>query len=60
MKQNLGGIIKMKVIKYFSCNRPEYWLCQIGKSDWCVGQYLYELLSQKKLTDAVGENAKSV
>lgn len=48
----------MKVIEYFSCDRPEYWLSQIKKCDWGAGQFLYELLSQKKLMDTVGENAK--
>lgn len=48
----------MEVIEYFKCDRQEHWLCQIGKSDWGAGQYLYELLSQKKLNDAVGENSK--
>lgn len=48
----------MEVIEYFKCDRQEHWLRQIGKSDWGAGQYLYELLSEKKLSDAVGENPK--
>lgn len=48
----------MQIIDYFNCERPEYWLSQIKKSDWGAGQYLYELLSENKLKDAVGENAK--
>lgn len=48
----------MQIIDYFKCERPEYWLSQIKKSDWGAGQYLYELLSENKLKDAVGENAK--
>lgn len=48
----------MQVIEYFNCDRPEYWLSQIGKSDWRAGQYLYELLSENKLKNAVGENSK--
>ena len=48
----------MQVIEYFNCDRPEYWLFQIGKSDWRAGQYLYELLSENKLKNAVGENSK--
>lgn len=48
----------MKVIEYFNSERPEHWLCQIGKSDWGAGQYLYDLLSKKKLNDVVGENPK--
>lgn len=48
----------MEVIEYFKFDRQEHWLCQIGKSDWGAGQYLYELLSKKKLNDVVGENPK--
>lgn len=48
----------MQVIEYFSCSQPEYWLCQIKKSDWSAGQYLYQLLSENKFKDAVGENSK--
>ncbi len=48
----------MEVIEYFKCDRQLHWLGQIGKSDWGAGQYLYDLLSEKKLSDAVGENPK--
>ncbi len=48
----------MQVIEYYDCDRPEYWLEQIGKSDWGAGQYLHELLSHKKFNDAVGEHSK--
>lgn len=48
----------MRIIEYFHCDRPEHWLCQIGKSDWDAGQYLYELLRQQKLHDVVGENPR--
>lgn len=48
----------MQVIDFFHCDRPEHWLRQIEKSDWGAGQYLYRLLKENKLKDAVGENAK--
>ena len=48
----------MQVIDYFNCDRPEYWLCQIKKSDWGAGQYLYELLSENKFKNVVGEKSK--
>ena len=48
----------MQIIEYFSCDRPEYWLGQIKKSDWGAGQFLYELLSENKLKDAAGENTR--
>lgn len=48
----------MQVIEYFSCDRPEYWLRQIEKSDWEAGKFLHELLSKKILSDIVGEHPK--
>ena len=48
----------MQVIDYFNCDRPEYWLSQIKKSDWGAGQYLYKLLSENKLKNVVGEKSK--
>lgn len=48
----------MQIIDYFNCSNPEYWLCQIEKSDWSAGQYLYRLLSENNFKNAVGENSK--
>ena len=48
----------MQVIEYFSCDRPEHWLCEIKKSDWSAGQFLYKLLSENKFKNAVGEHSK--
>ncbi len=48
----------MQVIDYFSCDRPEYWLKQIKKSDWGAGQFLYQLLNENRLQSVVGENPK--
>ena len=48
----------MKIIEYFSTDNQEYWLSKIKESDWGAGQYLYELLKNKKLNQLVGENTK--
>ncbi len=48
----------MQVIDYFACDRPEFWLEKIKKSDWGGGQFLYELLNENKLKNAVGEKAR--
>lgn len=48
----------MQVIDYYNCDRQEYWLEQIKKSDWGAGQFLYKLLSENKFKDAVGEKSK--
>lgn len=48
----------MQVIDYYSCDKPEYWLSQIRKSDWGAGQFLYELLSENRFRAVVGENSR--
>lgn len=48
----------MQVIDYYSSGRQEHWLNEIKKSDWSAGQFLYELLSENKFKDAVGEKSK--
>ncbi len=48
----------MQVMDYFACDRPEFWLEKIKKSDWGGGQFLYELLNENKLKNAVGEKAR--
>lgn len=48
----------MKVINYFECDNKEYWLEQIGGSDWGAGKFLYSLLKDGRLWEFVGDNAK--
>ena len=48
----------MEVIHYFSSERQEHWLAEIGKSDWSAGQSLYRLLKNGELQDYVGEKVK--
>ncbi|MGN0279239.1 MAG: hypothetical protein ACI4C4_07780 [Lachnospiraceae bacterium] len=47
----------MKIIEYFTTENKEYWLNEIGKSDWGAGQYLYQLLKENSLKRMVGETA---
>ena len=48
----------MQVIEYFCSDRQEHWLKQIEKSDQGAGKYLFELLSEERFHDIVGENPK--
>lgn len=48
----------LQIIEYFKSERKEHWLCQIGKSDWVAGQYLYQLLSENRLSDIAGKDPK--
>ncbi len=45
----------MKVLNYFDCIDREYWLEEIGKSDWGAGKYLYTLLKENRLREIAGE-----
>ena len=47
----------MKIIEYFTTENKEYWLNEIGKSDWGAGQYLYRLLKENRLKGMFGETA---
>ena len=47
----------MKIIEYFTTDKKEHWLKEIGKSDWGAGQYLYQLLNENRLKEMVGETA---
>lgn len=47
----------MRIIEYFTTENKEYWLNEIGKSDWGAAQYLYQLLSDNRLKSMVGETA---
>lgn len=48
----------MKVIEFFSSDRQEHWLSEIGKSDWKAGQFLYDLLKKGELQNIAGQNVK--
>lgn len=47
----------MRIIEYFTTENKEYWLNEIGKSDWGAGQYLHQLLSENRLKSVLGETA---
>ena len=47
----------MEIIEFFACADADrqYWLKEIGKSDWGAGIYLYELLRDGKLRQLCGQ-----
>lgn len=47
----------MRIIEYFTTEEKEHWLQEIKKSDWGAGQFLYDLLKENRLQEAVGQNA---
>lgn len=48
----------MKVINYFESDKQEQWLESLKACEWGAGKFLYELLSQGKFFEAIGENSK--
>ena len=48
----------MEIINYFDSNNQEHWKEEIKKSDWVAGAFLYELLSENKFKNLVGETSK--
>lgn len=48
----------MNVIDYFESDRRDYWLGEIGKSDWDAGEYLYRLLKDGAFFDFAGEGSR--
>ncbi len=48
----------MRIIDYFSCDDPEYWLSRIQCSDWSAGQVLCGLLRDDRLKELCGEKTR--
>ena len=48
----------MEIIEYFESSEQDCWLREIQKSDWRAGQYLYELLRDRRLKELCGQNTK--
>lgn len=48
----------MEVKELFSIENKDYWIEQIGKSDWSAGQFLHELLSEGRLKELCGETTR--
>ena len=48
----------MEVISFQDSDRQEHWLEEIKRSDWGAGAFLYELLSERKFLESVGDGSK--
>lgn len=48
----------MKVFNFYESDNKEYWLNEIGKSDWSAGKALFEYLRDDKLKGLIGDNAR--
>ena len=48
----------MEVKELFSIEGKDYWMEQIGKSDWDAGQFLHQLLTEDRLKEFCGETTR--
>ena len=48
----------MKVISFHDSDRQDHWLDEIKRSDWNAGIFLYELLSEGRFFEAVGDGSR--
>lgn len=48
----------LKIIEYFDTEEQEYWMNEIGKSDWEAGKLLSKLLKENKLRKLCGQTTK--
>ena len=48
----------MEILSWHEAKNPEWWLKQIGESDWRAGQYLHQLLRENRLQEAAGPSAQ--
>ncbi len=48
----------MRIMNYYDSSKKEYWLNEIGKSDWSAAGFLYDLLRNGTFFDAVGKKSK--
>ena len=48
----------MEIIDYFTTVNQDYWLEEIGKSDWSAGKYLYEIIKNGSILDLIGRSSR--
>ena len=51
-------VMNMKIVEYFSSECPEHWLSEIGRCDWRAGQFLHQLLRERRFHALLGEKSK--
>lgn len=51
-------VMNMKIVEYFSSECPEHWLSGIGRCDWRAGQFLHQLLRERRFHALLGEKSK--
>lgn len=50
--------MELNIIEFFEIEEKEYWMNEIGKSDWQAGKYLCKLLNENKLRKLCGQTTK--
>ena len=54
----LRNLTSLTVISFHDSDRQEHWLEEIKRSDWKPGAFLYELLTEGRFFEAVGEGSR--
>ena len=48
----------MEILSWYETKNPEWWLKQIGESDWTAGQFLHTLLRENRFRELYGESSQ--
>ena len=48
----------MEILSFYEAKNPEWWLRQIGGSDWTAGQYLHTLLREDRFRGLYGDSSQ--
>ena len=48
----------MEILSWYETKNPEWWLKQIGESDWTAGQFLHTLLRENRFREQYGESSQ--
>ncbi len=48
----------MEILSWYTAADPEFWLEQIGKSDWRAGRYLYRALKEDRFREQYGASSE--
>ena len=48
----------MEILSWYETKNPDWWLKQIGESDWTAGQFLHTLLRENRFRELYGESSQ--
>jgi len=51
-------VMRMKIEDYFTNDHQEHWLSEIERCDWRAGQFLHQLLRERRFHALLGEKSR--